>query len=245
MPTPAVTLKLRRFRRRFGIAAPRVTVRSHVPWPWYALGLLGIALLVAVVVWTAARQGEATQLLQEIAELRGRIEGDSEELQRLRVMAGTEQSAVQMERATQQRLIARIKALEAENAVLKEDIALFERLVPTDGDESTVRVDRLRITAEPQGGRYRYRLLVGFVASKQIREFKGHLQLVVTVLQGGREQVLTLPLAEESAADYLVEVRHFVRKEGIIVVPAGARLRSVEARLFQGDTLKAKRLVQF
>ena len=31
MPTPAVTLKLRRFRRRFGITAPRVAVRTPFP----------------------------------------------------------------------------------------------------------------------------------------------------------------------------------------------------------------------
>lgn len=128
MPTPAVALKLKKFRRRFGIAAPRVAVRSEIGWQVYALGLVILMLLVAAVVWPLARHGEAAELAEEIRELRSELSERNEELIRLRAGAATEESAVQMERSAQQQLVSRIKVLERENASLKEDISLFERL---------------------------------------------------------------------------------------------------------------------
>lgn len=129
MPTPAVTLRFKRFRRRFGIAAPRVTIKSHIGWQWYATGLGAMAALIAAIVWSIAQQGEAAELVQEIRELRQQLGERNEELARLRAGAATEQNAVQMERSAQQQLVSRIKVLERENAGLKEDVSLFERLV--------------------------------------------------------------------------------------------------------------------
>lgn len=244
MPTPAVTLKLKRFRRHFGIAAPRVIIRSHIRWQWYAAGLAALIVVVASIAWSLARQGEAWQMRQEIQNLREQLADGSAELARLRVSAGTEQNAVQMERTTQQQLLSRIKVLELENAGLKEDISLFERLVPADGDESSVRIERLRVTPDVELGRYRYRLLLGFQPSKQVREFKGRLQLVAVIMQSGRERELMIPGGQESSAEYGVEVKNFLRKEGGFSIPSGAKLKSVEARLVQGDTVRAKRLAQ-
>lgn len=245
MPTPAVTLRLKRFRRRFGIAAPKVIVRSHLGWQWYAIGLGALVLVVGSIVWSVAQQGEAWQLQQEVGELREQLSNLEGELMHLRASAGTEQNAVQMERSTQQQLVSRIKVLELENASLKEDISLFERLVPADGDESSIRIERLRVTPESEVGHYRYRLLLGFQPSKQVREFRGRLQLVARIAQAGREQEMTIPGSYEAVPEYGVEVKNFLRKEGGFTIPPGARLTGVEARLLQGDAIKAKRLAQF
>lgn len=245
MPTPAVTLKLKKFRRRFGISAPRMIVRSHLGWQWYAAGFAAIVLLVGSAVWSLAQQGEAWQMRQEVRDLRMLLAERGEELVRLRASAGTEQNAVQMERVTQQQLLSRIRVLELENAGLKEDISLFERLVPADGDESSVRIERLRVTPELEEGRYRYRLLLGFQPSKQVREFRGRLLLVAVIAQAGRERELVIPGNEDAVSEYGVEVKNFLRKEGGFSIPLGAKLKSVEARLLQGDVVKAKRLAQF
>lgn len=129
MRAPAVSLKFKRFRRRFGIAAPRVTVRTHIGWQWYAAGVASIIAVVSVMAWSLAQHGESAELAREIHELRKELAERNEELARLRVGAATEQNAVQMERSAQQQLVSRIKALERENAALKEDVSLFERLV--------------------------------------------------------------------------------------------------------------------
>ena len=129
MRTPAVTLKLKRFRRRFGISAPRVAVRPHVPWQWQVTAVIGGVALVAAIVWSVAQRGEMAGAKREMEEIRGQLAVAEDELSRLRFSSGTEQNAVQMERSAQQQLVARLKVLEAENVGLKEEIALFERLV--------------------------------------------------------------------------------------------------------------------
>lgn len=129
MRPPAVSLRLKRFRRRFGIAAPRVTVRSHIDWQWYAVGVALLVVVVGAIAWLLAQHGDSAELAQEIDELRRELAERNEELARLRVGAATEQNAVQMERSAQQQLVSRIKTLERENAGLKEDVSLFERLV--------------------------------------------------------------------------------------------------------------------
>jgi len=246
MPNPAVTLRIKRFRRRFGIAAPKVTVRTHFSWPWYAAGVGLLVAVVAATVWWLAQHEEAVLMRAELVAQRQKMVEMDAELQSLRSQAGTEQSVVQIERTTQQQLSARLKALEQENAALKEDIALFERLVPADGIESSVRIERLSVVAGSEGGRFRYRLLVGFQPSKQEKQFRGRVQLALMLVQGEKEVALLLPKeGDASGSEYFLELRHFLRKEGGFAIPPGTRLKSVEARLLQGGVIKARQLVLY
>lgn len=241
MPSPAITLRVKKFRRRFGITAPRVAVRAHHGWHWNTAILAGGGAVIAVLAWSFAQYGETAALKAELSTVREQLQGTQGELGRYRQSSGTEQNVVEMERTAQRQLASRLKALEAENAGLKEEIALFERLVPpAAGNETLVRVERLRVSKDGDGGLYRYRLLLGFQGTKQIREFRGRLQLRVNYAVGGRDQQLALPAQGDSAAEYQVDIRHFLRKEGVITLPPGARLKGVEASVFQGDTLKAK-----
>lgn len=57
-------------------------------------------------------------------------------------------------------------------------------------------------------------------------------------------QEMVIPSRRERAGEFHLEVRNLLRKEGSFESPAGARLQSVEARILQGDTLRAKRLAQ-
>ncbi len=245
MPSPAVTLKLKRFRHRFGPAAPKVTVRTHFGWPWYAGGVAILVLIVATVVWWLAQRDEVVALQTELKALRQQNLDMGTELEGLRARAGTEQSAVHVERTAQQQLLARMKLLEQENAALKEDIALFERLVPADGAESAVRIERLGVLSAAEPGRFRFRLLIGYQPSKQEREFKGMLQLSIVAMLGGKEIRLKLPAGDENASDFQIETRHFLRKEGSFVLPVGAKVKSIEARLMQGGVVKASQTAQF
>lgn len=129
MPTPAVALKLKRIRRRFGITAPKVAVRGHADWQWYAAGAALLAIAASLLAWHLAQRGELSQLLQEIHGLRRQVSEKDEELRLLRTSATVETNVAQMERTSQKSLLARIKALEKENADLREEAVLFERLI--------------------------------------------------------------------------------------------------------------------
>jgi hypothetical protein len=243
MPTPAVTLKLKRFRRRFGISAPRVVVRSHVPWQWLTLPAVLLALLLGTAGWLMAQRNEAGVLGQEVESLRQQVLTQREELDFLRSTAGTGKNAVSIERAAQQQLLTRIRNLEAENSGLKEDMLLFERLIPVAGETASVRVENFRVIKEP-GARYRYRLLIAFQPDKQNTDFRGRLQIAISYASAGKAMQLLLPEKQNSAAEYQLDVKHFLRREGGFELPAGAVLQGVEARVLQGDTLKSKRVAQ-
>jgi len=230
-------------RRRFGITAPRVVVRSHFPWFWFALPAL-LMLLLLTAAWFLVERKETGEVGRELAELRLQLQEQRDELLLLRASAGTGQNAVSIERATQRQLLARIEGLERENQALKEDMLLFERLIPVVGEEAVIRVENFRVINEG-GGRYRYRILLAFQPGRQSPEFRGRLQLVVGFRQAAKDMQLTLPEKRDASNEYQLELKHFLRREGVFQLPAGAQLKGVEARVLQGDTLKVKRLAQF
>ncbi|WP_295005273.1 hypothetical protein [uncultured Dechloromonas sp.] len=73
--------------------------------------------------------------------LRERLQLQQDELAVLRSAAGSAQNALNIERASHQQLILKIGVLEAENAALKEEVKVFERLVPS-GAEAGFRANR-------------------------------------------------------------------------------------------------------
>ena len=224
MPALAVSLRIKKFRRRFGITAPRVVVRTHVSWPWYAAGGAG------------AMQTELESLRLQVRDL-------DEELLSFRSAAGTDRNPVLLERSTQQRLLDRVRALELENAALKEDMILFERLIPAAGEEGALRLEHFRVVSDGEQ-RLRYRLLRSLRSGKQAPEFRGRREFLVTFVLGGKPREMVIPSRRERAGEFHLEVRNLLSKEGSFESPAGARLQSVEARILQGDTLRAKRLAQ-
>lgn len=234
-----MTLRLRRFRRRFGMTAPRVSVRTHIEWYWYAGALLGVVLVVAALAWSFAKRGEVSLIEGELERLRSQVQVQESEIVRLRLLTGTEQSAVQLERTAQQQLLLRLKQLEQENAALKEDMALFERLVPADVTEAALRIERLSMQADPESGKYRYRLLLRFQPTKQEKEFRGRLQLTLTTVLAGKEAQLNLPSGKDNAADFAIDVRTLLRKEGHVFLPPGSKVKRIEARILQGGALRA------
>lgn len=236
MPTPAVSLRLKRFRHRFGISAPRVVVRSVLPRQWVVFfGILAFALLVGVL-WVfrfGSLLGD-----DQLMELREQLVTQQGELVLLRSSVGTGQNAVNMERAAQQQLVARIRELETENAALKEDMLIFERLIPVAGQESQVRIESFRVLPE-SSVRYRYRLLMAFQAAQRGGGFRGVYEVIAAYrLPDGALQQSILPLRQ----DGVVDVQHFLRREGVIELPVGAILISVEARLLQAGKLVTKKV---
>lgn len=243
MPGPAVALKLRRFRRRFGVAAPKMVVRSHLPWSWFVLPALLLALMLGAIGWLVGQRNASGGFGQDLEGLRQQLQVQRDELNILRLSVGTGQNAVSIERATQLQLLGKIQSLEAENAALKEDMLLFERLIPVAAEGASVRVEIFRVSEEVRG-RFRYRLLLAFQPDKQSPEFRGRLQLAISYTLAGKIMQILLPDGHENVTEYQLEFKHFLRREGVFELPDGALLRDVEARVLQGDTLKAKRLAQ-
>ena len=243
MPTPAISVRLRKFRRRFGISAPRLVVRTHIPWQGYLLGVALLFLLVGALGALFVQYSNAGVVGQELQELREQVRVQSQEIEALRASSGTVQSVANIERASQQKVLARLQFLEQENAALKEDILLFERLLPSTGEESVLRIENFRVVQDASSA-LRYRCLLVYQGGRQVSEFRGYLQFIIDFSLDGKVQRIVLPDGRHSSAGYGVELRRFLRRDGVLDIPSGAVVGKVEVRLLQGDVVKARAEVQ-
>lgn len=248
MAAAGTALILKRLRQRFGISAPKVAVRTHVAWYWRALAiiaLLSISLALAAWIYDAGRSiagFDSHSTSEKLTALRERVAELEAEVAQLRGVASSADSNLKIEKVAQQQLAQQVKALEAENAGLKQDLAFFEGLVPDGGiGEAGVRINRLRFDPEGTAGQYRYRMLLVFNGNRQVREFRGNLQFVLKVQQGGKDVMMNFPSeSDPNPQRYRLEIKHFQRVEGVLTVPAGALVKSVEARLLQDGAVRAR-----
>lgn len=244
-----LALTLRRLRGRFGISAPRVAIRTHLPWYWRALSIVvlaGVSLALAGWIYDAGQrfagfhQGASAH---EIAEMRERLGKLEFELEGARRVANSSESRLRIESTAQERLSAQIKNLEEENIRLKADLATFESLAGGQVGTAGLAISRLQIVPGG-GGQYRYRLLLAQTGDKKDKEFIGLLQFVATVQQGKETVMIQIPAAGDPATDqYQVNFRYFRRLEGTFKLAAEDRILRVEARLIQGGIVKASQTV--
>lgn len=237
---------LRRLRSRFGITAPRVAVRTDVPWHWRALVVVvavAAALLLAFWIYDLGRRYagfDRGQAEQEIAALRDQVASLESEAASLRGTAAAGQSNLQIERTTLQQLTAQVQTLEAENTKLKEDLAVFENLAGGEAKSDGIVISRLRVDPDTVAGRYRFSLLAALQGALKGHDFNGNLQVAVTLQQGNDSAIVVFPRAgDPDASKFVVSIRNFRRLSGSFQVPADAKVKSVEIRLVQDGSIRA------
>ncbi len=249
-PDPRLAVALRRLRSRFGISAPRVAVRTHIPWHWRILAtiaVLAISIALAGWIYDAGRKiagFDRSETEQEIAALRGNLETQKREAAKMRALANAADSNMQIERTAQEQLARQVKVLEQENGHLKEELAFFESLASAESRSSTLSINRLSVEPEGAEGRYRYRFLAVAQGDRKDREFHGQIQLVVHLQQQGKSAMMTLPRPDDpDRQHFAVDFKYFRRIEGSFQIPAGSRVTSVEARLMQNGSTRATQTV--
>jgi hypothetical protein len=240
---------LKRFRQRFGIAAPRMTVQTHVAWYWRMLGLvvvLSCSFALAAWMYDAGRRFagfDSSLAEQELSQLRERVARLATEAAALRANVNASDSKLQIERTAQTQLGKQVKALEEENARLKEDLAFFENLIPSEHRDNTLLINRFRVDPGALPGEFRYRLLL-LQGGRRDKPFQGSLQLLVTVQEEGKDAIITLP--EEGAAPaYKISFKYFQRVEGTFRVAPGAQVKMVRVRVFESGSSQVRATQSF
>jgi hypothetical protein len=244
-------LTLRRLRGRFGIAAPRVAVRTHVPWYWRLLAavlVLALGLAMAGWIYDAGRRFagfDRSESESEITALRDRVAQLEEESARVGALANAGESHLQIERTTREQLTRQVALLEEENVRLKENLAVFENLASGGAKGEAISLSRLSIEPDGANGRYRYRLLAARQGLRTNQDFKGELQFYLTVQQpGGESAMMILPKpGDADAARFSVVFRNFRSLEGNFQVPPEAKIKRAEVRLVQDGLVKASHSV--
>jgi type II secretory pathway pseudopilin PulG len=130
--------------RRLSVSAPRMSVRSHLPWPLrWAVAALVFGFSAAIALWAFEFGKDIAGLdrnsKEELATLRKDLEQLRSDHARARQVADTSESLLKTERAAQERLALQLRQLEAEKLALQEDLGFFERLLPTSGDGLQLR----------------------------------------------------------------------------------------------------------
>ena len=237
-----------KLRQRFGIAAPKVAVRTHVPW---YLRWLGIAVLLAFSAALAAWMYDAGRRFagfdrsvveHELAGARHELGSVRDELERLRAVANASGSKLSIERTAQQKLAQQIRGLEQENARLREELAIFESMLSSDTAQAApLSVLRFKVEPEVIPGEYRYRVLLLASGPRRGREFEGRLELVVSLTEAGRSAMITVPGPGKSeSVAFRLTFKHFQRVEGTFRVSPKAKVGSVQVRVYEGSAGEPK-----
>ena len=219
------------FRRRMSISAPRMIVRSHLPWPlrWIVLAL-AFGFSAAIALWAFEFGKEIAGLdrnaKEELAQLRAEVQRLRDEREKAVSIANTADSLLKAERVTQERLHQQLRQAEAEAMALKADLGFFERLLPAAGDGLAVR----GLQAEPvQPGQLRYQLLV-MQSGRSPPEFRGRYELQLSGTLDGKPWTFTPPAGARSLA-----LKQYARVEGLIDLPPPAVVKTVQVRVLDNS----------
>jgi hypothetical protein len=240
--------RFRKFRQRFGITAPRVAVHTAVPWYWRWLGVVVVfAVSGALAAWMydegrrfagfdrSEAEGELTALKRELDEIRA-------ERDRLRAVANASDNRLAIERTAQERLAEQIRGIEQENARLREELEIFESMPSSDARKGqALSIYRFKVEPEVLPGEYRYRLLLLTSAGRREREFRGRLELVVSLTEGGRSVMMTFPEPTDAEASaFRLAFKYYQRVEGTFRVGPKAKVQSVQVRVYENGSGEEK-----
>ena len=241
-----------KLRHRFGIAAPKVSVRTHVPWYLRWLGIavmLAFSAALALWMYDAGRRFagfDRGEVEQELSSARSELAKLREEFERLRAIANAADSKVSIERSAQQKLAQQARGLEQDNARLREELAIFESMLSGD-TASAAPLSVLRFKVEPDvlPGEFRYRVLLLAAGPRRGKDFQGRLELVVNLTEGGRSAMIVLPgqgqgQGQSDNAAFRLGFKHFQRVDGTFRMDPKAKVVSVQLRVYETGSPEPK-----
>ena len=240
-------------RRRFGISAPKLSVRTH--WSWKVKGtILGVTALVlaglfyggfdAGRIFAGFNVGKVQEEQQRLTAELGIARAENAQLKRDSIEL-TNNS--QMALGAKEVLSKQIVTLQQENTQLKEEAAFFEKLMGNkNGAKNGLAVQRLQAERDSVGT-YRFRALV--VQGSAESSFKGRLSLTATIVMDGDGKRINISLPEEQPAllpSLALDFKTYQRVEGVFNVPANAQLKMLQIRVLPAgsSTPKAQQSIQ-
>jgi hypothetical protein len=229
----------RRVRQHFGISAPRMAVRTYVPWWGRGAVVLALLAIIGGMWWWGfdfgqifggfnRKQVEAriTTLESDAAKLRT-------ETTELRARNTTLESELAMTKGAQEALSRQTTELFGENAQLREELVFLQKLVSD--SSKTVGLQIQRIAVEQDGEDvWRYSVLIVRGGSPK-DEFVGTVVLRATVGGGDAlQKVIQLPDDEPDVGPALtLKFKYYQRVEGRFKVPPGTRVLGVAVRAYE------------
>lgn len=234
----------RRWLRRRATSASLMSVRKQRSWA-FKLGLGVVCAVVAAAVLFGAYQlgrnsmGGALMPSIEAAQYREQLQKLGAERDQLATTVNAAESRLDIERSVEKQLVAQVKVLETETSKLKEDLMFFDSLIPASNGQSGVTIRRIRIDS-PSPTQLRYALLL-MQGWKGEQEFVGNLQLSVAVVDHGRNAMIVFPDSRSQDVEkFKLSFKHYQRLEGMLTLPEGVTVKSIQARVLQKGQIRAQ-----
>lgn len=236
-------MRLRLLKRRLTISAPRMAVRSALPWPfrWAVLAIV-MGFCAAIGLWAfefgkdiAGLDRGSKEVMQQ---LQLQVENQRKELDQLRQerdaaqsVSNTASALMATEKAAQEKLQEQVKQLELEAQSLRDDLSFFERLIPA-GSADGLAIRGLQVDAKDPT-KAKWQVLV-IQSGKNMPELSLRLELNFVGTQAGKPW--TMALADGPIP---FKIKQYGRLEGELALPAQTQIKSVTAKVLDGNTTRA------
>lgn len=230
-------MRFRLLRRRLTISAPRVSIRSAMPWPlrWLVLAVF-LGFCGAVTLWAfefgRSLAGMDAGSRQEVLALRAELARLQTDAQQNQTIANTSGSLLLAERSALEQLKVQLRQLEGENRTLREELGFFEKLIPASAAQEGFAIRGLQAQQEADGG-LRWQVLV-MRPGKNLAPVAGQLELVASGSRDGKPW--TQRFAGESQAFQLAQ---FLRLDGVLQLPGRAVVKTLTARIVHEGRVRA------
>lgn len=236
-------MRLRLLIRRLTVSAPRMAVRSAMPWPlrWLALALV-FGFCAALALWAfefgkdiagleRGTKEELQQVRTELAALQVELATVKTAHQQAQSVANTVDTLLTTEKVAQETLLVQNKQLEAENRSLRDDLGFFEKLIPAPGGGGiAIRGLQGELRNEHE---IRWQVLV-IQANKNAPEFNGQMELSFSGLLHGKPWLSTLPGGAQA-----LKLKQYGRMEGVFELPPQVVVKGMSARVLEGSVVKS------
>ena len=227
-------MRFKLLRRRLTISAPRMAVRSAMPWPLrWAVAAIMLGFCAAIALWAfefgKSIAGLDSGAKEELLRLRADAEKLRFERDKAQSVSNTSASLLTAEKAAQERLAGQIKVLETENRQLRDDLGFFERLIPASGSEAvSIRGLQAEVVA---GTQLKWQVLL-IQPVKNAAEFRGKLEVKLAGTLAGKPWMMDV-------AGGQLQFRQYRRVEGMVDLPAQAVVKNVSAKVVEGSVTRA------
>jgi hypothetical protein len=233
-------MRFKLLRRRLTISAPRMAVRSAMPWPlrWAVVAIV-LGFCGAIGLWAfefgKSIAGLDSGAKEELVLLRSEVAKLRDERDKAQSVLNTSSSLITAEKSAQERMAAQIRVLEADNRALRDDLGFFERLIPASAEGVAIRGLQAEVLA---GAQLKWQVLV-MQPVRNAPEFRGRLEISVSGTLDGKPWMMDLPDAAQA-----LQFRQYRRIEGMAVLPAQAVVKNVSARVVEGTAVRAAQSVK-
>lgn len=251
MAIPGSWRRARQFFKHFRIDAPRMAVRSRLPWPWRAVVVLVLLAVVGGMWWWGFDFGQIFGGFnrKEIEARQAALETEAgslrAEAKTLRARNSELETEVAMAKGAQDTLSKQAQELSAENSQIKEELAFLQKLVADSNKQVGLGIQRFTVERE-RGNAWHFSLLL-VRGGSPADEFEGSLKLTVAAQApagaAAAPHTLTLMLPEdqpETGQALRLKFKYYQRIEGSFQLPEGATVRSVVARAYEGGQTSAR-----